>query len=275
MEAYILIYRIKNIGVVDLGGPPGFWQKPPKNPGDETPIFSDPADVGTMRPRKVKVKGANGCNRLSLQGSFCISRLVFGEAVTWWTAFFFGMTWFPNVTKLPDMGRPTSHQPPASKNPPNSGSHLRFIKVLHGRTRLRFLWIVFLGYIQGEGSVRSFCRYLVASVFFGGMFPTCFFSGGRSGMFKKHSTNERSVEALPRISASVEVKNQWFHHVFFWPKRPKGDFGVWERSLRLLNVAMEKQVFFLQWKTCVSTSGRNLRQGSWFTLPVREKLCES
>lgn len=208
-----------------------------------------------MRPRKVKVKGANGCNRLSLQGSFCISRLVFGEAVTWWTACFFGMTWFPNVTKLPDMGRPTSHQPPASKNPPNSGSHLRFIKVLHGRTRLRFLWIVFLGYIQGEGSVRSFCRYLVASVFLGGMFPTCFFSGGRSGMFKKHSTNERSVEALPRISASVEVKKQWFHHVFFLAEKTKRGFLAFGKEFAEFKdfyIATAKTVFFLQLK-CVSS----------------------
>ena len=45
MEAYnYWSLESKNIRVVDLGGPPGFWKKPPKNPGDETPIFSDPAD---------------------------------------------------------------------------------------------------------------------------------------------------------------------------------------------------------------------------------------
>lgn len=64
MEAYILIYRIEI-----------FWKKQPKTLVMKHPYFR-------IR-RMVKVKGVNGCNRLFVGGTFCISRLVFGEPVTW------------------------------------------------------------------------------------------------------------------------------------------------------------------------------------------------
>ena len=66
----------------------------------------------------------------------------------------------------------------------------------------------FLGVYPRQGFGSIVLPLLGGLCFFWGDVPNMFFSGGRSGMFKKHSTNERSVEALPRISASVEVKKQ-------------------------------------------------------------------
>lgn len=133
----------------------------------------------------------------------------------------------------PNSGHGEIHnQPPASKNPPNSGSHLRFIKVLHRRTRLRFFpFVLFSWGIQGEN--LDGCRYLVASVFlfWGGCSQHFFLSGGRSGILKKHSTNERSVEALPRISRPCRSEKPMISPCFFLAETTKrGFFALGKKS---------------------------------------------
>lgn len=157
------------------------------------------------------------------------------------------MIWFPNVTELRTWGDPqptTSLQkptklrvtPPVHKSPSSSNSPQVF-----------FLLFCFLGVSRARTSIV--CRYLVASVFFfGGCSQRFFFVGWQKWDLKKKTNTQRTKDRLKPFQESlgpVEVKNQWFHHVFFGRKDQKGIFCV-GKEVKDFYIAMEKNVFFLQ-----------------------------